>query len=87
MRFAGKSYYIEHYGRCDKCGMPIYLTGERGGRSAVLCSDWCRDWLTLREGWTEEPPTRRNDAHQPMTTRNTLLDAHILRSLNQLTGR
>jgi hypothetical protein len=28
MRFAGKSYYIEQCVRWDKCGMPIYLTGD-----------------------------------------------------------
>jgi 5-oxoprolinase (ATP-hydrolysing)/N-methylhydantoinase B len=59
MRFAEKGYYIEEYVKCANCGMLIYgeaLTGERGGRPAVLCSDWCRDWLTLRATWAEEPP-------------------------------
>ena len=58
MRFAEKGYYIEQYVKCANCGMLIYgeaLEGRLGGRPAVFCSVWCRDWPLLRETWTEPP--------------------------------
>lgn len=58
MRFAEKGYYIEQYIKCANCGMLIYgtaLEGQLAGKPAVFCSDWCRDWPSLRESWPDEP--------------------------------
>lgn len=58
MRFAEKGYYIEQYVKCANCGMLIYgeaLEGAHGGHPAVFCSDWCRDWPSLRDTWTAAP--------------------------------
>jgi N-methylhydantoinase B len=63
MRFAEKGYYIEQYVKCANCGMLIYgeaLDGKLGDQPAVFCSEWCREWPSLRETWTEQsrPPER-----------------------------
>jgi 5-oxoprolinase (ATP-hydrolysing)/N-methylhydantoinase B len=52
MRFSDKGHYVEAYIKCANCGVLVYdegvKTGHPGGKQEIYCSDWCRDWATLR---------------------------------------
>jgi hypothetical protein len=62
MRFSDKRYYIEEYIKCANCGVLIYDAGvpaaadvaEATEKSRLYCSDWCRQWATLRESGDTE---------------------------------
>lgn len=50
MRFSANGYYIEKYVKCANCGLLIYgsgTAGERHGRPAIFCCDWCVEWSSL----------------------------------------
>jgi 5-oxoprolinase (ATP-hydrolysing)/N-methylhydantoinase B len=53
MRFANKRFYVERYIKCDCCGVLIYdqglATAAPDGAPRLFCSQWCRDWLALRD--------------------------------------
>jgi len=52
MRFSENGYYIEKYVKCANCGLLIYgagIGGERHGRTALFCSEWCVEWARLQD--------------------------------------
>ncbi len=52
MRFASNGYYIEKYVKCACCGMLVYgpgIKGERRGKPAIFCTDWCVEWAALTD--------------------------------------
>lgn len=56
MRFSANGYYIEKHIKCMNCGVLIYDRGievERNGKPQIFCSDWCVQWLALRESGAE----------------------------------
>ena len=53
MKFSANGYYVERYLKCANCGMLIYdggIQGERHGKPALYCSDWCIAWTAKRDG-------------------------------------
>ena len=53
MKFSANGYYVERYNKCANCGMLVYgegLRGERHGKPALFCSDWCIEWTARRDG-------------------------------------
>ncbi len=53
MKFSANGYYVERYNKCANCGMLVYgkgLQGERHGKPALFCSDWCIEWTARRDG-------------------------------------
>jgi 5-oxoprolinase (ATP-hydrolysing)/N-methylhydantoinase B len=52
MKFSANGYYVERYNKCANCGMLVYgdgIAGERQGRPALYCSDWCVEWTARRD--------------------------------------
>ena len=52
MKFSANGYYVERYLKCANCGMLVYdggLEGERHGKPALYCSDWCIEWTARRD--------------------------------------
>ena len=61
MRFADKGYYIEEYVKCANCGVLVYDQGiadSTSQKSRIFCSDWCREWMSLRDAGTTHPVLR-----------------------------
>ena len=53
MKFSANGYYVERYLKCANCGMLVYdggIKGERHGKPALYCSDWCIEWTARRDG-------------------------------------
>jgi N-methylhydantoinase B len=52
MRFSANGYYVERYVKCANCGLLVYgagIRGDRHGRPALFCSDWCIEWARLAD--------------------------------------
>ncbi len=61
MRFADKGYYIDEYVKCANCGVLVYDEGivDRSAETArIFCSDWCREWASLRDAGVKNPVLR-----------------------------